>query len=260
MKLEIRLCGNLDKRSLNRVFEPFASHDQPDRWLVVEEIAGLIFTSDDRGHSRARQPNEFIPDVKTIFTESVVGATLPGFLVHAALLSRNGKGLLICGAPGAGKSTLSISLILAGFRYHSDDIVWVGDQGEVTGVPFAPALKEGAWPLLNDMACDLPTSAMYSRNDGQRVRYVLDQRVETAPVELQSILLLERGGGGTARIQPVTGTEVLKNILSSAYSARGAISASTLRALVERIKVARAGRLYSSNWRDNRHLVEQFFA
>jgi hypothetical protein len=42
-------------------------------------------------------------------------------LVHAACLSRNNSGLLICGPSGAGKSTLSYAAARAGWTWISDD-------------------------------------------------------------------------------------------------------------------------------------------
>lgn len=256
--LEVRLGGDLDHQSLAKVFEPFAVREEPDRWIAFQELHGLVFMTDDRGRCAARQSDEVIPEVKAVFTEAVVASATTGFLAHAALLSRGGRGVMICGEPGAGKSTLSMSLIMAGYTYLSDDVVWISDQGEVTGVPFAPAVKEGAWRLLDEMECDLPTSAAYLRGDGQRVRYVLDRPVQAAPVYVQSVILLERRGDGPPRLEPVSGIEVLKTILGSAYAARGAISAATLEALVRRIETMRAARLHASGWRDDLRLVEQF--
>ncbi len=42
-------------------------------------------------------------------------------LVHAALVERNGSGILIMGAKGAGKSTFSTVCLQNGFRYYSDE-------------------------------------------------------------------------------------------------------------------------------------------
>lgn len=48
----------------------------------------------------------------------------PGRLhLHAALLERAGIGFLICGASGAGKTTIAATLIQAGFKYLTDEMV-----------------------------------------------------------------------------------------------------------------------------------------
>ena len=47
------------------------------------------------------------------------------YMVHAAGLSLNGKGLLVAGASGAGKTTLTIALIRAGYGFLGDDTVFL---------------------------------------------------------------------------------------------------------------------------------------
>jgi hypothetical protein len=48
--------------------------------------------------------------------------------VHAAGLSRGGRGLLVAGSSGAGKTTLTIALARAGFDFLSDDMVFLSTQ------------------------------------------------------------------------------------------------------------------------------------
>ncbi len=49
------------------------------------------------------------------------------FNLHAAGLSRGGRGLLIAGASGSGKSTLSVGLALAGFDFLGDDTLFLSE-------------------------------------------------------------------------------------------------------------------------------------
>jgi len=44
-------------------------------------------------------------------------------VIHAGLVSLNGKGLLLAGTGGAGKSTSAITCLEAGFSYLSDDLI-----------------------------------------------------------------------------------------------------------------------------------------
>ena len=61
----------------------------------------------------------------------------------AAALVRNGRMLLVSGHPGAGKTTLTLALVDAGFGFAGDDLALLNSEGRVTGVPFAPAIKAG---------------------------------------------------------------------------------------------------------------------
>lgn len=65
--------------------------------------------------------------------------------LHAACVSKNGKGVLLCGDSGAGKSTLAYACARAGWTYTSDDTSY----------------------LINDSGSDLPTVAGHSH----RVRF-----------------------------------------------------------------------------------------
>jgi hypothetical protein len=260
-RVGLRLFGAIDPEPPRDIFAALRSVEAPDDFLDIREMGGVIFITGPDGQGCARAPQAWIPEVKARLTARMLQSTTTGFLAHAALLSRGGEGVLICGDPGAGKTTLSVSLLSAGFGYHSDDIVWIGEGGEAVGAPFAPAIKAGGWPLLEEMAAGVATSATYLRSDGQQVRYLLPPAHDggQVPLRIGSILLLARGEGN-ARVETVTPLEVLTGVLSSAYSVRRAISATGLESLVDVIGKARIGRLCFSDWRDGRRLVEAFAA
>src|SRR5205085_11837046 len=49
------------------------------------------------------------------------------FSVHAAGVCRGGKGLLIAGTSGAGKTTLALALIKEGLEFLGDDMLFLAD-------------------------------------------------------------------------------------------------------------------------------------
>jgi hypothetical protein len=53
-------------------------------------------------------------------------------LVHAGLVARDGHGVLIGGAGGAGKSTAALACAIAGFDFLGDDCIALGDGGDGT--------------------------------------------------------------------------------------------------------------------------------
>lgn len=57
------------------------------------------------------------------------GRTEGMLLLHSAVIGSDGKGMLIAGRGGAGKSTLSISCLLEGLDFVSDDYVLVTENG-----------------------------------------------------------------------------------------------------------------------------------
>jgi len=86
------------------------------------------------------------------FLEKVVYLLLGSSVVtdlHAACVSKNGKGILLCGDSGAGKSTLAYACARTGWTYTSDDTSYLindSDAPRVIGhshrVRFRPAAKE----------------------------------------------------------------------------------------------------------------------
>jgi len=68
--------------------------------------------------------------------------------IHAACVSKNGKGVLLCGSSGAGKSTLAYACARSGWTYTSDDTSYlINDSvpprvaGHSHRVRFRPAAK-----------------------------------------------------------------------------------------------------------------------
>lgn len=65
--------------------------------------------------------------------------------LHAACLSHHGRGLLITGSSGSGKSTAALSLLRGGFTYHSDEITVIpessGDPYLVSGLLLNPRIR-----------------------------------------------------------------------------------------------------------------------
>ena len=54
--------------------------------------------------------------------------------IHAACVSKHGKGILLCGQSGAGKSTLAYACARVGWSYTSDDTCYIINNSELTTV------------------------------------------------------------------------------------------------------------------------------
>ncbi|MBS1822086.1 MAG: aldolase [Acidobacteria bacterium] len=54
--------------------------------------------------------------------------------VHAACIARNGRGILLCGESGDGKSTLSFACARAGWTYVTDDATYFAHDSDEPGV------------------------------------------------------------------------------------------------------------------------------
>lgn len=81
-----------------------------------------------------------IPEIamrfEEILTECAISMLEPALLIHSAAVDLNGKGALIAGDHGTGKTTLTLTALSSGFRALSDEIgVILDDSRSVIGFP-----------------------------------------------------------------------------------------------------------------------------
>jgi hypothetical protein len=139
--------------------------------------------------------------------------------LHGAALVRDGRVLLLCGRPGAGKTTLTLALVNAGFGLAGDDVMLLAADGRGIGLPFAPAVKSGAWPLLADRVPGLATAPTFRRPDRRRVRYPAPEAVvDGRPRPLGWVVLLDRAAEGRPALDPVDAAGALRGLLDGAFA------------------------------------------
>ena len=74
------------------------------------------------------------------------------YLLHSAVLVKNGKAILFPGASKSGKSTLSIALLRDGFKYVSDEVAAVDvNTLRTSGFPRAIAIREKTLSLFPNL-------------------------------------------------------------------------------------------------------------
>jgi hypothetical protein len=200
--------------------------------------------------------DELVPSLKAHITELVVSKSAPDIVLHAACLLSGEKGLLISGRPGAGKTTLAIHLMAAGFGYAADDIVLIAPDGRATGVPFAPALKPGSWTIAEKYYPALGKSGVHRRPDGKRVRYL-----ENAPAALKPgvpagwIIFIQRAPDIPARLVPLGQVETIGKLIDGSYSPGGKLSDQGFQAIKQTLNTAEAFELQYSDAAQARDLI-----
>jgi len=258
LQVAIRTYGDADPLAVLAVFGQFSTRAAASESISIVGAGGLIFMFADGQPLGAFNERTWIPELKARLTGRYTQAVDGAFLTHGALLSREGRGLILCGDPGAGKTTLTIGLTQAGFRYHGDDIVRIDETGKAMGAPFSPAVKRGSWALLGDRVPELQKLPVYLRSDGQEVRYLPVAASPREPIAVAAVLLLARQPDAQARVEPIEPLQAITEILGAAYSARGAIDGRTLESLVAAVNKARLGRLCYSGLDEAVGVVSEF--
>lgn len=164
-------------------------------------------------------------------------------LVHAAVVGRAGRGVMIGGAGGVGKSTAAVACLGAGFDYLGDDYVLVSieeempvayslyataklDPASVTGMPWLKGefIKHDS---LKDDDRKMVVPVYEIRGDQVRAR-----------AGLCAIVLPRVTGARKSRMRPVSAAEALRalapsTIIQMPHEARAALD--TLADLVRRV-------------------------
>lgn len=123
--------------------------------------------------------------------------------LHAACIGTNGSGVLVMGASGTGKSTLSLHALAGGMKLLSEDSTFVHlERLRVVGVPNYLHLQPDALSflcpgVLRQQICESP---MIQRRSGTRKFEVdlreMQEKIAHAPLQLAATVFLTRRPAG----------------------------------------------------------------
>lgn len=192
----------------------------------------------------ACSPEEAPPALRAQLLAEVLDHGCYELALHAASMAVGDRLLLLCGPPGAGKTTLSLGLARAGFGYCSDDVTLLDASALCTAVALAPAVKRGAWRLLRPSCPGLAGVPIFRRPDGRQVRYPVPGRVERSRPRCAAwIVLLDRRPGERARLQSADPVAVMRCLLADAFARERHLTDTAFDALVRAVEGAEIGRL-----------------
>lgn len=141
--------------------------------------------------------------------------------LHGAGLTHNGKGFLILGPSGSGKSSLALNLVEKGWHYASDDaLIMNANKSDIAVLSFRkqfyvdPALAK-CFPELERILTN------HSHNKSEKCFIDLD---EVWPGRFQpqfipdKLIFCSVTGGETSQIQPISKTDALLRLLPQSAS------------------------------------------
>ncbi len=159
------------------------------------------------------------------FLEKVVYLLLGATVVtdiHAACVSKEGKGILLCGHSGAGKSTLSYACARAGWTYTSDDTCYLINASKTPQV-IGHAHRMRFRPHAKALFPELENRAITPRMEGKPSIEILVRElpsIDTATeVEVGSVVYLNRYTGAKANLIRLPHGSAAKRMSQELYSA-----------------------------------------
>ncbi|WP_443478225.1 hypothetical protein ACLIMP_20830 [Novosphingobium aerophilum] len=168
--------------------------------------------------------------------------------LHAACLLAGDEAIMLTGAPGAGKSTLAVTVAATcpALSVASDDIVLFDPRtGMIAPLPLPVTIKRGSWERLADIAPGLAASEPVLRGDGQWLRYLpLPGPVDTRWRKVSAIVDLHRGSASGNELAPNSATACLGKLLAEGFAQSGRCSAKAMAALAAMVENASTLRLH----------------
>jgi len=156
-------------------------------------------------------------------------------VIHAALVSKNGEGVLFAGKGGVGKSTAALACLDAGFDYLGDD--YISLEASQGGSFRGHSLYSATW-LMADQLVRFPRlipHAIYpQRPDQEKTLVLLSQvfpRRLSSYAPIRALVLPRVTGNPSAQIRPASKAEALFALAPSSILFRPSSGATTLNKL-----------------------------
>jgi hypothetical protein len=142
--------------------------------------------------------------------------------LHAACVGRGGRGILLLGSSGAGKSTVSLHCLLEGLDFLAEDSVLVDPSGLATGVANFLHVRPDSLRFLEDagMAARIRGSPVIRRRSGVE-KFEIDlrhpqYRLAAAPLRIAAVVFLSpRHAGGRPLLAPMRNAQLTRALAAS---------------------------------------------
>lgn len=144
-------------------------------------------------------------------------------MLHAAVLEKNGRAVVLPGDPGAGKSTLTAALMLSGWRLLSDEIALVDrDDGLLVGLARPVSLKNASIDVIRQAFPEAVIGApAYDTHKGTvaHVRPSADSVARVGEKARPAWVVFPRWrAGSTARLSPHSRADAFLHTASHAFN------------------------------------------
>ncbi len=134
------------------------------------------------------------------------------FFVHAGVVALQGRGMILVGESGAGKTSTVAALLRRGATYLSDEVALLDPATEAV-IPFA--LPMAVKPWTRKVAGALPPGRRVAREGD--VEFWLPRRLEAGPIRIDTFALLRHEESGT-RLRPISRAALLLALAQHASS------------------------------------------
>jgi hypothetical protein len=196
-------------RLLYEITEGDGTNPLPPRYRV--RLGGRLRFWTDR-------EDELVHLLQGSITDQLMRSLTGYHLFHAGAVARNGRGIVLPAASGAGKSTVVAALALSGFDYYSDDVAVLGSDYRLRPFPKVISLRREGWERI---ALDYPAVSqrcLISALPGPDVWYLRPPRLPDdeharAGYPVDFVVFPAYDPSGPTKLQPVAKSLALARLV-----------------------------------------------
>ena len=245
--LSSRLHVRFSHAAQAEIVHPILAHLETaagDGETVVDIAAGsgrISVYRDRKFYSGCASVDQLAPIVKSLVWQTAV-RDQPFFLdIHAGVVGNGAACVILPAAPGSGKSTLTASLVHAGFEYFSDEVALLREGSlDVYPVPLAICVKTTGVEALAERFPELRALAIHRRGDGKDVIYLAPPRAslpasaEAHPVA--AIVFPRYVAGASTELAALAKVDAIKRVMDECLVVTPPLDSAKVGALVRWIE------------------------
>ena len=162
-------------------------------------------------------------------------------ILHAAVLERNGRALILPAPSGSGKSTLCAGLLFSGWRLLSDELTLICPQhGDIVPLPRPVSLKNQSIAVIQNFAPQAHFGSMVEETSKGVVAHFRPPADAIARATHRAmpawVVMPKFAAGQPAQLKPIEKAKALMNLIENAfnYDVFGLPGFELLRSVVDR--------------------------
>jgi hypothetical protein len=239
----IRYAHRAQKRMVDAVIGHLGSDEAGEPNLIIDvqaefpedgHLSSNIYC-DGKPEAQAAKLSGLGPQVKSALWTHAINAHDFLLDLHAGVVGKEGRCILLPAAAGSGKSSLTAALAHKGFGYYSDEVALI-ERGsfQVPPVPLAVCVKETGWDLMSRYFPELSSLPIHQRDDRKIVRYVPPRAasVQKSPALVSHIFFPLYRKDQPTRLEPLSRVAAFARLMDQCLALRQRLDHGNVQELV----------------------------
>ena len=206
------------------------------------------------------RPSEVFPYLEWGINWRVISRYNRFIQIHAASMARGGRGLILAGDSGVGKSTLAAALMARGWQYLSDEFALIDPKTHhMHPFPKALCIKSGSFEIIRRLKLPLWRRGDYVKAMKGQVGYVRPSGVGaqhiTPPCPIEFIVFPKYIEDVRPRLRPLSRAEAAFSLLRQTFN-RAAFGYQAMSIITDVARSAQCFRLESGEIEGTCDLLE----